>query len=344
MKGRGMKIGKTLLLIILGILAVVAIVFPPAIILGLFLGIAPGIILTIAPSAFTYYALTLVLGIVLKFCKTPFPTTVSLVLLIALGCLASFTLNIPIYNKVKEYESKDVALEDQFKIPDTIAIYSKQYRRHKDACNALCQGLLYNKVAHKVLVITDPSVVDSISNQQVTSYEIQLGKNCTNGYIISKRWGKIARANVESRLAAGECLVKTQTKILEADVIFFNDNISVNEGYQKYKSLNRRVVFIDYIALLKNMGGQFDTIYRYSEILAQPFAYPLSFGHILGGSGGNMSLNFGFFHTTKTVNNPGPSYGNPIQEFKPQMEKIFEKALKPIEAAKLIQGNLQKNH
>ncbi len=330
-----MKTGKILLLLILGGLAAVAIFFPTAIIMGLFLGVAPGIILTLAPTAFVYYALALLLGIVLKFFKVPFPIFVSLISLIALGCLASFTLNIPIYNKVKEYERKDVALEDNFKVPDTIAIYSKQYTRHKDACNALCQGLLFNKAAQKVLVITDPSVIQSSSNQQVTSYEIKQGSNCTNEYVISKRWGKIAGANVESRIAAGECLVKAQTKISDAEAIFFNDKISLNEGYQKYGSLKRRVVFINYIELLENIGSKFDTIYRYSEISAQPFAYPLSFGHILGGGGGSMSLNFGFFHTKKTVNNPGPSYGNPIQEFKSQMENIFGEALKPIEAAKI---------
>jgi hypothetical protein len=330
-----MKKSKIVLLFILGGLATVAILFPLAIIWGLFLGVVPGIILALAPTAFTYYALALLLGTVLKFCKIPFPTTVSLALLITIGCYASYTLNIPIIDKIKEYESKDVILEEKFKIPNTIAIYSKQYIRHKDACNTLCQGLLYNKAAQKVLVVTDPSVVQGSSNQSVTAYEIQQGNNCTNAYVISKRWGKIASANVESRIAAGECLVKTQTKISEADVIFFNDNINLNDGYQKYGSLKRRVVFIDYIELLKNVDGRFNTIYRYSEISAQPFAYPLSFGHILGAGGGSMSLNFGFFHTTKTVNNPGPSYGNPIQEFKPQMEVIFGDALKPIEPAKI---------
>ncbi len=198
------------------------------------------------------------------------------------------------------------------------------------------------------MVITDPSALQNASNQSVTTYEIQQGDNCTNTHVISKRWGKIAGANVESRIAAGECLEKSTTQLSEAEAIFFNDNINLNDGYQKYGSLKRRVVFIDYIEILKNTGNTFDTIYRYSEISAQPFAYPLSFGPILGAGGGNMSLNFGFFHMSKTVNNPGLSYGNPIQEFKPQMETIFGEALKPIKPAEqdtkqLVKDALQSN-
>lgn len=329
-----MKITKALLLIILGVLAAIAMLFPAAIIMGLFLGIVPGIILTLAPTAFVYYASALALGLALKFFRFPFPTFISLIFLIGLGCLASFLLNKPIVQQVRNFEKLDVALKSKFDLPSTMAIYSKQYEQHGDACNAICQGLLYNRVSQKILVITDPSVVKNNSSPPIVSYEIEQGQNCTNEYVISKRWGKLAGANVESRIAAGECLVKKETKLSEADAIFFHDKISQNNGYQDYTSLKRRVIFVNYIELLKNTGNTFDKIYRYSEISAQPFAYPLSYGPILGAGGGSMSLNFGFFHTSLTSNNPGPSYGNPIQEFKPQMETIFGEALKPIEPAK----------
>lgn len=325
---------KILLLIILGILAAVAMLFPAGIILGLFLGIVPGIILTLAPTVFVYYALALLLGIAIKYFKLPFQTFISLVFLIGVGCLASYLLNIPIVQQVKEFEKLDIALEKKFEIPKTIAIYSKHYETHGDTCNTLCQLLLFNKSTQKVLVIADPSALSGDIGKLITSYEIEEGFDCNNDHLISERWGNIAIKNVESRIAAGECLSKKDTKLSEAEIIFFHDKISQNREYQNYTSLKRRVIFANYIELLENKTDKFDKIYRYTEISAQPFAYPLSFGPILGAGGGSMSLNFGFFHKSLTVNNPGPSYGNVIEEFKPQMEKLFGDALKTPEESK----------
>lgn len=334
---------KKFLLVILGISAAIALIFPPAIIIGLFLGVVPGIILMIAPTALAYFAAACFLGGVLKYTRIPFPTLISLVFFVALGCLASFVLNMPIKQTVNEYAALDMPLENEFEIPKVMALYSKQYGRHGSACNAICQGLLYNKVSDKVLILSDPELIKNNINQTITSYEIVQKENCTNEHVTSKRWGNLAGANVQSRIAAGECLEKGWTKLSDANAIFFNDNINLNEGYRDYTSLSRRVIFIDYIELLKNIGGSFERIYRYSEIKAQPFAYPLSFGWILGGAGGNMSLDFGFFHMSMSVNNPGPSYGNPIKEFEQQMEQILAPALEPIKPAKIETEQLIKD-
>lgn len=334
---------KKFFLIVLGISAAISLLFPPAIIIGLFLGIVPGILLLFALTAFTYFTAACLLGAALKFLRIPLPTLVSLVLVLSIGCLTSFILNKPIVQKVDEYAALDMPLENEFVIPKVMALYSKYYMRHGSACNAICQGLLYNKVSDKVLILTDPSIIKNNINQSVTSYQITKQENCTNEHTTSKRWGNLAGVNVQSRITAGECLEKSSTKLSEADVIFFNSKINLNDGYSDYKSFSRRVVFVNFIQLLKNTGNSFEKIYRYSEIKAQPFAYPLSFGWILGASGGNMSLDFGFFHSSMSVNNPGPSYGTPIKEFEQQMKQILGPALEPIQPADVNTAQLIKD-
>ncbi len=299
-------------------------------------------IITLIAVAFVYVPVAFLLGALLKLIKVPLPTLVSLVALLGLGCLFSYQLNKPILKKVEEFARLDVPLNSEFTIPDTMAVYSGQYARHGDACNALCQRLLYNQAAKKVLVITDPkTVLNNQMNNTVVSYVIEQGNNCTNKYVISKRWGKIAVANVESRIAAGDCLVKKVSPLSDADVIFFHGKITHNSKYQDFKSLERQVYFVNYIELLKNKDNSFQRIYRFSEISAQPFAYPLVVGPIFAASGGRPTS--GFYHTRLAINNPGPSYGNPIQEFKLQMEEIFGKALKPIEPAKIDTKQLVKD-
>lgn len=323
---------KIVLLIILGILAAIATFFPISIIFGLMFFIVPGIVLTCALSIFIYYAGSLVLGIALKFFKVPFPTLIALVSLVGIGCLISYNLNKPIIDKVNEFKSLDVASNGEFNIPDTIAIYSSHYLRYKNMCNELCQLLLFNKAAKQVLIITDLSVINAAPNTMVTSYSLERGEHCKSDNIPSERWSGLTK-NVENRIAGGECIVQHTTNLAEASYIFVQEKILQNHLYQDYKNLKRRVIFVDYVELLKNTGNNFEKDYRYSEISAQPFVYPLSLGPILGAGGGNMSLNFGFFHYTFTVNDPGPSYGDPIQEYKTQMNKIFGKALDPIEAS-----------
>ena len=78
--------------------------------------------------------------------------------------------------------------------------------------------------------------------------------------------------------------------------------------------------------MLKNKGGHFEKIYRFSEISTNPYAYPLSFGLNPSFFGGSASQYYAFFSTELTVNGL-THYADPIITFKPQMEQLFGNAL-----------------
>jgi|GEM_PF-5304774 len=315
-----------ILFFIFGGLALLTIVFPPIIILGYFLFIAPGIILTMSPTVAVYLVLIIALDEVLRFLKVPLPLLLSFVLVIGTGCLIPYQLNKPILKQVKEFASQDMPLQEELEIPDTIAIYSKSYGRYGTLCNSLCQRLLFNNAAKNVLVLTNPDVANRFSKQLWRAYSIQQGKNCSMEDIPKNA----ARINVKNRIASGECIVQSSASLSDVNLYFIQNKISQNKDYQDYTNLKRRVIFANYIELFKNNGENPERTYRYTKITAQPFAYPLSFGPILGAGGGNMSLNFGFFHTSKVINKSGGNYYNVLKDFKPQMEELFGDAIKPI--------------
>lgn len=338
-----MKKFKIILFILSSILAAFVMYFPPVVLFGYMLSGQLGLILLLIPTAFIYLTSALILGSFLDFFKVPFPTIISLVLILGISYQAAHKLNAPIIQQVENIRALDRAMVDNFSVPNTMAIYSRDYARSGDACNALCQGLLYNHVSEKVLILTDPFFERDNIDKSVTAYEIREGLNCSTEYVHSKYGGKLSGKSVDSRLAAGECLVKESAALGEAAAIFVHNEQRTKHSNSGLVNLNRNAINIDYVEIFKNTGKSFEQTYRYSEISTHIFVAPLLYGPIFGGSGGNMHLEYGFLGKSLRINNPGPSYGNPIKEFKPEMENIFGKALDPIKPANQTPKEILKN-
>jgi hypothetical protein len=322
-------------LLITGILASIGMFFPSLVLLGYFLLIIPGVILTCAPSVFAYGVAVSAIEKVFKLVRVPFPFLVSVVAALGAGSLIAIILNLPMWQKIDEIKNNDIPLQHEIVFPQTIAIFVDEFKGHfqeadEILCNSLCQYLLYNKAAEKVIIGFDYNQTQK--NDVFTSYSIEPGKNCKQIGYISNQKEDLAIKNVQMRMAFGECLLKSETPLSEAQLIFLKHKDSQNSKYQNYWDLRRNVIFINKIELLKKNNGSYDPIYRFTKIEAQPFMVPLSFGTILGAGGGSLSADTGFFHYNQTVNTTGVNYYNFYEDFKPQLAHVFGNALKPIEA------------
>lgn len=269
------------------------------------MGTYPFIMVSAIPTMFLYYGAALFLGELLKKNGVFYPVAIALVFLLSLGFAASYALNVPINKQINDFKHLDLVLEKEFSVPETIAVYSQSYLRARNDCNNLCQLLLAKSNVKKVIIINNSSVLNSFQENVLVAYRVKADDTCTVRK--PKEW-KISE----------ECLIRENASVTQADAVFIHEELKNKVDYQNYMSLSRRVVRANYIELLENRNGEFKKIYRYTEILAQPFVYPLSFGLTFRGD-----FKLGFLHYTTTVNNPGSSYSGPILEFRPQMNMLF---------------------
>lgn len=258
------------------------------------------IALALIPSILFYFIFWRIVGVNLKKIQTPFPFCVSLIIVIGLGCLASYILNKPILRKVEYYAQLDLQLQEDFSLPEVIAINGR-----RDECTDFCQKLLLSGNIQKVLVSSNGR--DFYNPESVfKGYEIKNLDEC-------EKYEDII-----------DCLTETSEKLSAAGLIFLHEKIYHNEDYQDFKNLKRQVVFVEYLELRENKNGEFKKIYRFSKISAQPFIYPLMFGGIFASAGGHFTS--GFYHYSLQIPNSNDVKTNYPLDIENQIGMLFEEA------------------
>lgn len=322
--------------IIMAVLSAIALIMPASIILGLIFFIVPGVVLLVAPSVLIYTFSIYSLGMFLINRSVKYPYIISSMVVIGIGCLASFVLNLPIQRQINEVSKADVVLQGKVTFPDTMAVFVDEYQsRFQDdnhvLCSPLCQYLLYNKATKKVIIGFGSVSPESIDREKrLTSYTVEHGTNCPQQDTVANDKEIWAIQNVQMRMASGDCLVKSVSPLGEASLIFTHQRILQNQQAKDYWSLARNFMIINQIGLIERSNEDYKTIYKYSKIKAEPFVYPLSLGSIIGAGGGNFNAYAGFYHYGKHVNDTGVEYYNFFQDFKSQMHSIFGDAISPI--------------
>lgn len=326
-----MKKAEIAILIVLGILSAISLSLPQeAFFYAYYFYIIPGLLLHISPTIFVYYALSIILRVLLSNLKIPFPNTLSLTCLLAAGCLISYILNLPIYKILEEYESLDANQLASYEInkSDVIAIHSNHYTKfYSDYCNPLCQKLLYNEAARKVLVVTDALNVKTDLKSSVTAYSIEKKENCSSDGAISKKAGGVAK-NVYARIVAGECLVKSSSTFGSANKVFSHVKINHDEHYRNYSTSKRQKISGQYIELLERKNNKHEKVYRATDIEAAKYVYPFGFEIIFAWMKVASPMHF------KQQNITGFSYGREIDELPAQIQNIFGNALREIDPPK----------
>jgi hypothetical protein len=198
-----------------GVLSFVAIMMPELAVMGLFLFLLPGIVLWFSPTVFIYACLSNVLKKLFSARRLPYPSILSIVVALSIGCAISAYLNIPVYNKINKLLSNDTVLQGKLELPETIAIFSES-----TSCGYLCQKFLYNGAVKQVLLDnSDFKSSDDAINRTMVSYRIKQGEGCQEDYLVSDKGEDFAIHNVRLRISSGECLVKLEAKLIDADMI-----------------------------------------------------------------------------------------------------------------------------
>lgn len=315
--------------IFMGVSAFIGIFIPPLVILGYFLFIIPGVILTLAPTIFTYWSLAICLTRCVFDENHRSSFLVAAIIVLLSGCIISVLFNIPIWKELHDIKQSDISLPYSIDRANAIAIHADNlqldYRlTNQILCNSLCQRLLYNGAAKKVLISHGDNSLETLNNNTIlTAFHIEKKKNCKHENVINNK-ENLAIPNVQMHLLAGECLVRTEALLSEADIIFINRDIVRTENYTNYWNMFRDVLIADQIEVRKKENNQYKTVYRYTKAKIEPLVIPLSFGYWPDNVG------IGFFHYESYINDGKYTGNNLYKEFEAQVNQIFGEFIQEI--------------
>lgn len=310
-----------------GLLTALVWVMPDAAIMGLYLYIAPGVLLIIAPSVFVYGTLAKIFSVLLPIKGKGFRFLAAAMIFILIGSGLSLALNIPIWMKMRDLHAQDIPLASKVQLPDVLAIYDSRptpvYQEQGDLiCSQLCQKLLYNGAVKKVIMLSGSSknLFQKERDKTFASYTIEKGTHCPIEGIVKKRGEGEVYKNVAMRLAAGECLVKTPARLTDAQMIFSAQEDSKGSPNRENEfNLLVETVKAKSINLLQKEGEEYKTVYKYSRIEAEPYIFPLTIGPIISGM---SSAKFGFLRFEQSLNGKTLFYSY-NQDFEQQLQELF---------------------
>jgi hypothetical protein len=236
-----------------GIAAVIALLFPGAVALGFILGILPGIFLGSAPSLLIYLvAWWAVRWIVLRVqalagfnpaapLSTRLANLVALVIVAIPAIAIPLVINAPFQQQIAMLQATDVQPNGPIKLPAIVAVeLPKSYGDKAPYCEAICLRLLYNGVVSRVIaaeILRDGKV------EPATSYRIERRDECPKpefsprsivwpGEWRSERGKRTIgmEDRVRARIAAGECLVREEGHLEDAEVVISLREIRASIG------------------------------------------------------------------------------------------------------------------
>lgn len=279
------------LLTVAGVLGAVALAAPPLVMLGFFAGILPGLILLAAPSAFlymlTWYAVFAILlvtanfaGIALERWIVRFLAGIAAAAVLVLVAIAvPRAVNASIDQAIAELQADDRSSADPIAVPSVVAITLPGSMDDQPACDTLCQRLLYNGLAGKVIMAED--YPRRSSSATPTAYWIERRDTCPRPVLrrLDVVWPgdskqkAAAASRVRARISAGECLVSAPAAIEDAQLTV--DFRTIKKGASALGNawnLTLDTVNVNRLEIARSDG---ELLYRRTEIAAEPLAAPL---------------------------------------------------------------------
>lgn len=257
-----------------------AVVIEPALIaLGYAALILPGLILGSIPFVFCYsLAITILLLILRPAGRLRWVIAPLLVASAALYMPHRF--NQATYSKVEAMTQDDTDVTEPIEFGDSIALITAPlpaYRTPDQAnrCDRLCQRLLYNGAAKRVMVgyyrELDP---ETLPATPITAYYIEKRNACPSGL-------KTTYA-VSRRIAAGECLMSEETTIGKAESLYITEQLAPPEhtASARFYGLEIAAVSARRKRILTKADGGYRTLFQRTETKAEPLIQPLLFGGV----------------------------------------------------------------
>ncbi|HEV7823244.1 MAG TPA: hypothetical protein VGO84_18810, partial [Burkholderiales bacterium] len=278
-------------LAVTGALAAIAVAAPALVMIGFFVGILPGIVLFVAPSVFLYafawyLARTgiLIAGTVARFNSGRWWFKVlagvtAIPILIAAVFVPPHMINASVDRIVEEFQSDDRGTPQLISFPPIVAVLLPRGIDKQPACDTLCQRLLYNGAATKV-VMGDSG---SRSKPQPVAYWIERRDSCPKPVLASGdivwpkdhlfRARRIPRTGVRGRAAAGECLIDGPGRIDDAGVQISYRHIK--KGFSALEnpwSMTLDTISANRLEVTKADG---ELLLRRTEVISEPLIMPL---------------------------------------------------------------------
>jgi hypothetical protein len=280
-----------------GLAATAVMMMPGLIVLGLLLGILPGIALALSPGVFVYSALwwgarTLILQTAApagdaarnesRSRMTARVAGVGAAILIAVPALIiPRAINFSLDNTAQELRSHDSEQLRPVALAPVTALVMHENRRWRKAlfCGTICQRLLYNGTVSR-LIVADPR-----KPELTTAFWIERRESCPAVLMdydvvfpgdFQFGRGDSPRERVLARIAGGECLIAASGSLHEADVtISFGEIRRGESAFSHPWSLILDTVSATRLEIASANGH---VLYRRTEVTAEPLVLPLNIG------------------------------------------------------------------
>lgn len=272
-----------------GTLAIIALTMPGLVIIGMLLFIVPGMILTVAPSVFVYFGSFYFLSNLLVKQDIRRPRILAFAFVFAAGFSIPLLIDSAVWLRYYEIRNNTVPLRYDGDGYKTLAIFGEKDTTLGNGdikaalCGPVCQKLLYNGAVETVLVgDTAAPYGDLDENMPVAAFRLQQANRCEDMGITSRQNQSLTLMSTSSRMARGECIVKQESKLSDADAILLIDHI---DNFNKEKlirwKINQNRLTTTKIELRKKIGKTYSPTSRFISVRAWPLTFPVTVGPIL---------------------------------------------------------------
>ena len=271
-----------------GVAALLVAIFPGVVLIGLFAGLVPGIIVGLAPTVFMYSLLwwglyTLIRKSVsaVDITRRPIGRSVGVVTAFVLAAFAvalPHTVNGRFDALVAGLRSDDKDATTISNLPPVISMLDSDSFGKENYCNSLCLRLLYNGAVSRVVVANGRKSTsaamfwierrDNCPEPAIKSY----GHEVWPGDLSSQRPNHI-KGRVLARISAGECLIQGSGDINEAGAVISIGKVRNGTNFFEYPW----ALWLDMIAATRVEVVQSDgrLLYRRTEVISNPLIVPL---------------------------------------------------------------------
>lgn len=276
---------------LLGAATLIAVAWPPAVLIGLFLGFVPGIILSIAPSLLMYSLLWWGTRAVMRrtsIARRAEATSLRFVVPVLSAAIVAvpailipYRTNTQSEDAARRMRAHDLEPDKPIPLSDTIAIVidgNYNWSKRKPFCETLCLRLLFNSAVARVIA-ADPTHGNSTTAFWIERREICPEPPSLNNYDVTWKTdfplirGDTLKDRVRTRIARGECLMEGDGRLDEATTTISYRHVQKGTTlFQRPWSLQPGPPVVNRLEVSDASGA---LIYRRTEVLIIDLATPL---------------------------------------------------------------------
>jgi hypothetical protein len=296
---------------IIGIMALIALLMPSSVIIGMMMLMVPGLILAVAPSLLLYSVIGYS-AFVFTERQTRLVRAVAVIApLVIVACAIPLRYNQPTNRLTTELVSTDLPLSGAPVHGGTIAILTPDREPKPPSgvseCDGICLRLLYNGAAERV--IRNDLVRTQNPDKPVQAFRIEKRQTCPPVKLQQEFYwpGETVDLSdpisnrIAARIAAGDCLIAEPAAMSEADIILSDWTIrkAKGTGFSNPWQLDLDTVSARRIELSRRMPAGMQTLYRQTEVKSEPLLLPFAIGPVFGNG---LNVTNGFIRREATLN------------------------------------------